>query len=322
MNNTNKVSIIVPIYNLERYIRICVKSLMNQTYKKIEIILVNDGSQDSSYDIIKRLAEEDTRIVIVNQDNGGLSAARNSGLKYATGDCIMFVDGDDYVESTYVEDLLRIKMNFNADIVSCNHNSVDENGEVLRYGCNSKTISGKSLEQIVDGFCSGTYMYMVWNKLFDRRILGELQFEKGKIYEDVAFFNQILLANPKIIHIDKALYNYRCLRPGNTKCSFSFERNMKVKKDFDWMLLELQKIDKTIAQKYRFFVMTQYLGYYLQASKCNSSQKDLENIFKVYKKIFFFDLGLFYKLNKNLIKTHILFRVAPEIYAKYRNSKC
>lgn len=321
-NSSNiKVSIIIPIYNLEGYVENCARSLMNQTYKNIEIILVNDGSKDDSYKVIKRVAANDSRIVVVNQENAGLSAARNSGLEHVTGDCIMFVDGDDFVESTFVEDLLKVKIKFNADIVSCNHNSIDENGVVLKGGCDSEAVSEKSLDQIIEGFCSGTYIYMVWNKLFDRKILKDTYFEVNMIYEDVAFFNSIILKRPTIYHIEKPLYNYRCVRPGNTKSSFLYERNMRVKKNFDIMLSELQKINSNIAKKYKFFMMTQYMGYYLQAFKCNCTVDVLNKIFHEYKDVFFLDMILFSKLNRRLIMAHIFFRLAPTSYSKYQQNK-
>lgn len=319
--NNLKVSIIVPVYNLERYVEICARSLMSQTYRNIEIILVNDGSKDGSLEIIKRVANLDSRIIIVDQENAGVSAARNSGIEHATGDCIMFVDGDDFVEPNFVEDLLKIKIEYDADIVSCNHSSVDDNGSLIKNGCNTKKVKKMTIDQIIEGFCSGTYMYMVWNKLFDRKVLQNIHFELNMIYEEVAYFNSIILKNPTIYHIEKPLYNYRCARLGNTKSTFSYERNMRVKKDFDTMLLELNKISALASKKYQYFVMTQYMGYYLQAYKCNCSKNERSKIFRAYKDVFYFNIPLFIKLNRNLIKAHVFFRIAPDIYSKYQQSK-
>ena len=117
-----KISFIVPIYNVEKYIYQCVRSIMDQSYHNIEIILVNDGSPDKSGKIIDRLAKTDERIKVVHQKNAGVSAARNAGLAAAVGEYVLFIDGDDYVEKEYAQYFFNLINNSNADMaVSLNH---------------------------------------------------------------------------------------------------------------------------------------------------------------------------------------------------------
>ena len=118
-----KVSVIIPVYNCEKYIEECIESLINQTLQECEFIFVNDGSKDKSEEIIKKYADKDERITLINQKNSGVSVARNIGIKKAVGEYIGFVDADDYVESDYYEKLYNTAKNNNCSIVVCNWKS-------------------------------------------------------------------------------------------------------------------------------------------------------------------------------------------------------
>ena len=163
LDEINKVSVIVPIYNVERYIEKCVKSLMEQDYKNIEIILVDDGSSDRSADIIDRLALKDNRITVIHKENGGVSSARNAGMKVAVGDYIMFVDGDDWVEHEYVSYFLNIVVSSGCSI-----------------GMNTKNFYAGSLqtmdkaymitaEKAIEWIYMGKLSVAVWNKIYDEK---------------------------------------------------------------------------------------------------------------------------------------------------------
>lgn len=128
----NKVTIIVPVYNNDLYIEKCIKSLFNQSYKNIEIVAVDDGSTDRSGEILDRLARNDIRLRCEHQTNKGVSAARNRGLNLSTGKYITFVDGDDYVDATYIEDLITCAVENNSDMVLTGLKMVDESGVVLK----------------------------------------------------------------------------------------------------------------------------------------------------------------------------------------------
>ena len=126
------ISIIVPIYNVELYLRRCVYSLITQTYKKIEIILVDDGSPDRCGEICDEYAKADSRVRVIHKTNGGLSSARNAALDIATGDYIMFVDSDDWIESNCCEELVKKIMEYNADIVAFGLNYVYDSGKIVK----------------------------------------------------------------------------------------------------------------------------------------------------------------------------------------------
>ena len=125
-----EVSVIIPVYNVENYVKKCIDSVINQTYTNIEIILVDDGSTDSCGSICKEYSLRDNRILVIHKKNGGLSEARNVGLSYAKGNYILFVDGDDYIEKNMIEKLYNTILSNDSDMALCNFFYVDENEEV------------------------------------------------------------------------------------------------------------------------------------------------------------------------------------------------
>ena len=143
------ISVIVPIYNVEKYLDNCVKSIVNQTYKNLEIILVDDGSPDSCPAICDNWAKIDSRINVIHQKNSGVSAARNIGIKSSLGDFITFVDGDDFIDSDMYETLVSAYLKNGADIVGCSFKTIDENNDdtVYEKGCSSErtTFAGEYL---------------------------------------------------------------------------------------------------------------------------------------------------------------------------------
>ena len=125
MNQNSKIiSIIVPIYNSEKYLERCINSILNQTYTNFELILINDGSKDSSLKICRKYASKDNRIVVIDKENEGVSIARNMGIQRAKGELISFVDADDYIEKTFLEDMLNVMSKYNVDYVTCGYNRV------------------------------------------------------------------------------------------------------------------------------------------------------------------------------------------------------
>ena len=138
-----KVSIIVPIYNSEKYMEKCIDSILNQTLNDIEIILVNDGSTDSSLEIAERYKQRDKRVIIINQINSGPSIARNNGIKIATGKYIGFVDSDDYIEKTMYEKLFEVADNNKVNVAMCNYNEIflyDNKKQVVKSNLKNYTV--------------------------------------------------------------------------------------------------------------------------------------------------------------------------------------
>lgn len=199
MNSDNKISVIIPIYNVEKYIDRCIKSVVNQSYKNLEIILINDGSLDRSGDICDKWAKKDKRIKVIHQKNSGVSVARNIGLDNAKGEYITFVDADDYIELDYCE-VLQYELNKNSvDIIYCNiftNKHIDTN----------KTIKWSSKEY--DPVFKMTHCF-VWGALYKKEILQGIQFDKDLfVAEDSYFFIQAVKKSAYIAHVDKALYHY------------------------------------------------------------------------------------------------------------------
>lgn len=214
------VSIIVPVYNLEDYIENCINSLLNQTYKNIEIICIDDGSSDGSARIIKEFSDKDSRVIYIFQENSGVSAARNKGLDVSTGDYIMFVDGDDYLHFQAVEVLLYCIEKNNCDIVGSRHfstNSFDELGESIVVN----DIIAHTLSDVLEKTSYFEYR-TVWGKLYKRDIVTKNRFPLGiSNGEDTVFLFKVLSAEPKIVQIDLPLYFYYNRQGSISNCSFN-----------------------------------------------------------------------------------------------------
>lgn len=197
------VSIIVPIYNTEKYLRKCIESLINQQYKNIEIILVNDGSKDHSLHMCKEFSRKDNRIKIVNQNNMGLSAARNNGIKVAKGKFLMFVDGDDYVSPEFVSAALLNQKKWNSDIVIFNYDSIYDD-KVEKY-C-QKAPEGivpkeRAMELIIDDSHA-------WNKLYKKELFNNIRYPVYKNYEDIFTTYRLFDIAKKISYVNDSTYFY------------------------------------------------------------------------------------------------------------------
>ncbi len=207
----NRISVIVPIYKVEKYIKKCVGSILNQSYKNLEIILVDDGSPDNCPKICDELAEKDKRIVVVHKKNGGLSSARNAGIEVATGEYIAFIDSDDYIHNNMFEVMLKLIKDNNADICICNYEYVDENGNLF-----PTSFSSPLKDEVIDQkqiFKKLTepnewYYITAWNKLYKKDILDNNVFPVGKIHEDAFSIHHILDKCNRIVCTSKKYYYY------------------------------------------------------------------------------------------------------------------
>lgn len=202
------ISIIIPVYNTEKYLEKCVMSITNQTYKNLEIILIDDGSTDSSPMICDFLAEKDRRITVIHQTNGGVSSARNTGLDNTHGDYIMFIDSDDYISLNMIEFLLS-KIG-DTDIAMCGYNNVDENGNLSPQE-NVTIMDGIiSTDTFWNYFYSDTRIYYVtlWAKLYKSRLWDNVRFPLNTLHEDEFAVHQII-SQCKTLSISKnPLYFY------------------------------------------------------------------------------------------------------------------
>lgn len=216
------ISIVVPIYKVEEYIRECVKSLLAQTYTNLDIILVNDGTPDGSIDAVKDLAM-DERVSIVNQHNQGLSAARNTGLRHAKGEYIAFVDSDDKVKPNFIKDLYRKAQITGADIVRGSFRDFDGNLPE-GWGCDFNIQPSVGVEALAK-FLEQDISFVVWSSLYKTQFLKEnnLEFMNGILLEDGDFTVRAYLAAGIVSTISETNYMYR-IRPGSILTSNNAQR--------------------------------------------------------------------------------------------------
>ena len=196
-----KVSVIVPIYNVEKYLEKCINSLLSQTLEDIQIILVNDGSKDNSGNIAKEYEKNNKdRVIYVEKENGGLSYARNYGLKYATGDFIAFLDSDDYIEKNAYEEMYNKAIEENADYVECDF--IWEFPNKIRVDKQYPYKNKKEMLSFV--------RVVAWNKLIKRQLIidNNLEFPKGLRYEDVEFTYKLIPFINKFAYVDKPFIHY------------------------------------------------------------------------------------------------------------------
>lgn len=274
---------------VQDYLAKCIESIVNQTYVNLEIILVDDGSQDNCGKICDEYSKRDERIKVIHKKNGGLSDARNAGIDVATGDYLLFVDSDDCIETQMVEFLIRPILEGEADVSVCCFRHVNEGQELgtKKYDYVAPKIIS-SFDDRTEYFFGDYYVYfnVAWNKLYPRKYFNELRFPKGKIHED-EFTTYILLEKAgRIAYFEIPLYNY--LIRGNSIMGMGFKPQ-----SLDKMEAYNQRIDHYLCNKnYLWAEKTLFLYRLLliQATKKISTSKEysmclLDQSIKDYKKL-------------------------------------
>lgn len=204
-----RISVIVPIYNVQAYLDCCVQSILQQTYTNIELILIDDGSTDLSGMMCDCYAQQDSRVVVIHTENKGISCARNVGLEQASGTLFAFVDSDDYLEPTMLSYLYDLYLQTDADIAVCSYLYETESGKRLNKTNQTESVSvwdqKEALWQLVKGkrICTS-----VWAKLFRASLFTNLRFPEGHIYEDIPIVFTAFLKAKKIVNGKEALYHY------------------------------------------------------------------------------------------------------------------
>ena len=207
----SKVSIVVPIYKVEKYLRRCVDSIINQTYRNLEIILVDDGSPDKCGQIIDEYKEKDSRIISLHKKNGGLSDARNYGMKYVTGEYIFFLDSDDYIKSETIETLINLSLKYQADIVQGGFYYKYENYLLYDdryYKEDSDPIILDNKELMYELIVNERVKNFAWGKLYKTDLIKDLLFEKGVLFEDVFWAHNVMSRVKKYVICHKPLTYY------------------------------------------------------------------------------------------------------------------
>lgn len=203
------ISIIIPIYNSEKYLDRCIESIVNQTYKNLEIILINDGSSDNCPKICDAWAKKDNRIKVIHKENEGVSIARNIGINNSKGEYITFIDSDDYIDSKMYEKMLEKLNNTDTKLCFCDINIVNFDQTITKFNFNNETIITKK-DFFETVFNNNAMNFAVWNKLISRKLIGNIRFDSNiYIREDALFLFECIEKIDKICYLNECLYFYQ-----------------------------------------------------------------------------------------------------------------
>ena len=282
----NKISVIVSIYNVQNYVEKSIQSIQNQTYDNLEIILVDDGSIDQSGTICDKYATEDSRIKVIHKKNGGLSSARNEGIKAATGKYIAFVDGDDWIDETMYGDMLRAIQTFDADIAICNYKEISKKST---RDTSSEEITVFEGRETLKVFVEEDETYQIqnaaWNKLYKRSLMGDLRFPEGKLFEDIVYTTQLLAGSKRAVYVNKAYYNYIFDRSDSIMNSKKVERlltdQVPAYKEKGEFLLSIG--EKELFLTHQFFFYKRMLLHYKEAKE--KKPEEYQEFIKGIKKV-------------------------------------
>lgn len=280
------ISVIVPIYNIEKYVGLCIESIINQTYKNLEIILVDDGATDRSGQLCDLYAQKDSRIVVIHKTNGGLVSARKTGLKESHGEYISYVDGDDWIGQGFISSLYLLLENSNSDVVCAGYCRDLFNKSIpLLNAISTGIYNAESLDYVRsnmisydDFFRHGITTY-VWNKLFKKEVLYDSQMnvdERITIGEDAAVTYSVLLKAKKIYITDNCSYHYRQREDSMLKTHASYEKDsMQLKILNDYFKRELLTVDSNrynLKNQVIDFILSTYIirsgGIFPYSGKC------------------------------------------------------
>lgn len=312
------ISVIVPIYNVEDYLNRCVESIVNQTYKNLEIILVDDGSTDKCPQMCDNWAAKDNRIRVIHKENYGQASARNDALEIALGELIGFVDSDDYIDLDMYTSLYRIMRNNDCDIVECTKCDFSDNEKPDIKGSGAIILFNQ--EEAIKDFLKETHLKCtVWNMLVKSEIAKRIRFDDGKTHEDILWPYRAYMKADKIVYLDKALYFYY-------QRSNSTMNRVYSEKRFDGLdaLEERAKLVKNDYPEYYSLATRSYLGackYQYQYLCRQPKSEEFENYKRIIysrfingdKKALFEDLSLKYKF------WFAMFSMAPNMTSKIRN---
>lgn len=318
----HKISVIIPIYNVEPYLSACLDSVIHQTYQNLEIILVNDGSTDTCPQICEDYAAQDQRIVVIHKKNGGLSDARNAGLAIATGDYISFVDSDDLLSLDFYQILLQTLIENEADIVECGFVKFDTEIKIIKeYEKENDNIEIFCTETALELLIKDYLQPMVWNKIYCKRVLENLNFPIGKIHEDVFWTYRVVGNAKKIVKIKNKMYGYRQQVDSISGKKYSLLRLYAVEaleERIEYMKNNFPQLENLAIYTYCFSAMSHYhmIDKYseidpkkIYRNKIRQSIKSY-NKYKVVKKwnlktIFWFELFLLFPSASLWLRRHI-----------------
>lgn len=281
---TPLISVIVPVYRVEEYLERCVKSILSQTYKNLEVILVDDGSPDQCPAICDACAEKDARVKVIHQENKGLSGARNAGIDAASGEYLAFVDSDDYVSPHFIEELYQLLQDTGCAIGQCRFSYVKGDGLVEEGDSAFCIYRGESLmEQLYGPEEKATCFVVAWNKLYRAELFKEtgIRYPEGRIHEDEATTYRLFHEAKKLAFLDRELYGYYTENGGSITSVFSAKR-------LQWLTAHEERIaffkkngyEKLLPAAYRKLCDACITFYF----RCTEQMKDAEELKKELRK--------------------------------------
>lgn len=252
MDDYTKISVCIPFYNLETYASRCLDSILNNTYKHLEVICVNDGSTDKTLDILRRYEKNDQRVVVVDKPNGGVVSARNAAIAVATGDFIAFIDGDDWVHHQYFEALLYVQGKTNSDVVICDYVLCTQKESESPIDFDRISYQVKSVTCVLG---SESIRSLIWGRLFSRRLVSQLKDAEGiNLGEDTIFNLSFLCGNQnlEIAILSEKLYNYY-QRAGSLAHTIPHHHRIMVSRFF------MMHFDKISGKQERYVVLQEII---------------------------------------------------------------
>ena len=301
------ISIIVPIYNVQNTLDKCVKSILMQTYNRLEIILVDDGSTDDCNRLCDEYEQFDSRIIVIHKKNGGLSEARNTGLKISKGKYVLYVDSDDYLELDACEKLISGIVEDDIDIVAGSYKEIRDNNIIIKSHTNVQERQPYNSEDFVIASIKNREWYApAWLNMYNRDFLirNNLFYKKGFLFEDLELLPKLFTSAKKVIYIDYPFYNY-VIRPGSIMTSNNFikKSNCMIAIYSEWFYVIATMDNK----KYRRYLYAALVRYYLAAAR----------LFKIEGWIsegLNFSFAIKYALGPKDKMKVILFSLFPSIY--------
>jgi glycosyltransferase involved in cell wall biosynthesis len=329
-----KISIIVPVYKVESYLKKCIGSILAQTFTDFELILVNDGSPDNSGEICEQYVQRDNRVIVIHKGNGGASSARNAGLEIARGQYIGFIDSDDYIHKKMFEILFVNAIKHSSDLVICEflkvkenqpyNNEIEEGDYKIKHFTNIESLNqlfSKQPGDIMTGAGNNVQWVIPCNKLFKRSLFEMLEFEDGRICEDEFIIHKILYKTKKVTYVLCQLYYY-VQRPNSVmRSKFSLKRLDKVyalkeRADFFLTIKEKKLHDKAI----KSYVDAFFWNYFKAKDELGNVESELKQLKRA------FDKSVLFLMKNQLIGWKqkvalVVFILNPSLFGLYKNRK-
>lgn len=319
------LTVIIPVYNVEEYVEECLNSVIGQTYKNLQILLVDDGSTDSSGEICEQFALKDKRIQVLHKENGGLADARNYAFPYIKGEYVAFVDSDDYIAIDMYEKLISLIEEYHADVAMAKLCSVED-----ELGQGSRKVEVLNRDELLIAYANveaeNHISPAVWLRVYRSEKIEDIRFPKGKLYEDIMFSSQYFDKIKIAIKLNQCLYFYR--RRENSITVGSMERVLKgqatdeVEQFFLRILFFSNKNEKLVAGwcSYSFYIRLLEIAISFEKNKGCYTEEDKKNIYR-YLYQFRWKFFKFIKKNNKLTIGNIVSVVSPKIFVRLLSKK-